>query len=57
MDFDKIVKRMRKKWQKLWSLADIEGYSEADGGSVKKGTAYKLVHRLVSTGILTSIGS
>ncbi len=55
MDFDKIVQRMKKKWQKLWSLADIEGYGEADGGNVKKGTAYKLVHRLVSTGILVSI--
>lgn len=55
MDFDKIVQRMKKKWQKLWSLSDIEGYTEPKDGNVKKGTAYKLIHRLVSTGILVSI--
>jgi predicted transcriptional regulator of viral defense system len=55
MDFDKIVQKMRKKWQKLWSLADIEEYRELDAGVVKKGGAYKLIHRLVSTGVLISI--
>jgi len=55
MDFDKIVQKMRKKWQKLLSLADIEEYREVEEGSVKKGGAYKLIHRLVSTGVLISI--
>lgn len=55
MDFDKIVQKMRKKWQKLWSLADIDGYREGKGGDVKKGSAYKLIHRLVSCGVLISI--
>ena len=55
MDFDKIVQRMKKKWQKLWSLADIEGSHESNRSDVKKGAAYKLVHRLVSTGVLVSI--
>lgn len=55
MDFDKIVNKMRKKWQKLWSLADIEEYAEVGEGSVKKSSVYKLIHRLVSTGVLVSI--
>ncbi|MBP7806537.1 hypothetical protein KA057_02545 [Candidatus Gracilibacteria bacterium] len=55
MDFDKIVQKMRKKGQKLWSLGDIEATLESNRSDVKKGTAYKLVHRLVSTGVLVSI--
>lgn len=55
MDFDKIVQKMRKKWQKLWSLSDIQEYGGLDGIDVKKGAAYKLIHRLVSTGVLVSI--
>lgn len=55
MDFDKIVQKMRKKWQKLWSLADIEEYREGKGSDVKKSSVYKLIHRLVSIGVLISI--
>jgi predicted transcriptional regulator of viral defense system len=37
------------------SLADIEEYAEVGEGSVKKSSVYKLIHRLVSTGVLVSI--
>jgi len=55
MDFNKIVQKMRKKWQKLWSLSDIEAYGKDSKSESKISTTYKLVHRLVVAGVLTSI--
>lgn len=55
MDFNKIVSKMRKKWQKLWSLSDIQAYGEESKSATKKSTTYKLIHRLVAAGVFKSI--
>lgn len=56
MEFDKIVQKMRKKWQKLLTIREIAHYfSEWRMNNDEWRIPYKLIHRLTSAGILTSI--
>jgi hypothetical protein len=55
MDLNKIVQKMKKRWQKLWSIKEIQS-SFFEGWDVRPGMMpYKLVHRLVVAGVLVSI--
>jgi len=54
MKFEKIVQKMKRKWQNLWSLRDIDKLivsSATDSHS----TLYKTVHLLVASWVLVSI--
>lgn len=55
MNFDKIVHKMKKRWLKLWSIHDVVGYTQEWEQDTIKWSTYKLIHRLVSTGVLVSI--
>lgn len=54
MKFEKIVQKMKKKWQNLWSLQDIDKLvvSSAMGSHT---TLYKTIHLLVVSWVLISI--
>lgn len=55
MDFDKVIYKMKKKWQKLWSIRDIEKQIMGpDWASVKKTQLYKCIYHLIATWVLVS---
>ncbi len=54
MKFEKIVQKMKTKWQNVWSLRDIEKFIVTSSTN-SQSILYKTVHLLVASGILVSI--
>ncbi len=54
IDFDKIVQKMRKKWQKLWTVSDLEAVF-SQWNTLTKNTLYKYIHRLLVGEVIVSI--
>jgi len=54
MKFEKIVQKMKVKWQNVWSMKDIERLIVAPTKD-SHSTLYKTIHRLVATWALVSI--
>lgn len=54
MKFEKIVQKMKRKWQNVWSLRDIEKFIVTPITD-SQSTLYKTIHLLVTSGVLVSI--
>jgi len=54
MKFEKIVQKMKTKWQNVWSLRDIEKFI-VTSSTDSQAALYKTVHLLVSAWVLVSI--
>lgn len=54
MKFEKIVKKMKIKWQNLWSIKDLEKFI-VTSSTDSQAALYKTVHLLVAAWILVSI--
>lgn len=54
MKFEKIVQKMKRKWQNIWSIKDLEKFVVTTSDDAQN-SLYKMIHLLVSSWVLISI--